>query len=59
MSETPWEESITTSAEFETALNKLLAAAETNDIDTRGSWVYHGTSTTSFKLEVVIYELEE
>lgn len=58
MSETPWEESITTSAEFETALNRLLAAAETNDINTRGSWVYDDNST-SIKLEVQIYELTE
>lgn len=58
MSETPWEESITTSAEFETVLDKLLAAAETNDIDTRGSWVCDDNGT-SIELEVVIYELEE
>ena len=58
MSDTPSDDTIATPAEFETALGKLLAAAETNDIDTRGSWVCddNGTST---KLEVVIYELEE
>lgn len=58
MSDTPWNDTIATPAEFETALGKLLAAAETNDVDTRGSWVYDDNST-SIKLEVEIYELAE
>lgn len=57
MSDTPSNDTIATPAEFETALGKLLAAAETNDIDIGGSWVYDD-STTSTNLEVLVYELE-
>jgi hypothetical protein len=57
MSDSPRKDTIATPAEFETALGKLLAAAEANDIDIGGSWVYDD-STTSTDLEVLVYELE-
>jgi hypothetical protein len=56
MSDTPWEDAPTTDAEFKAALNKLIAAAETNDIDIAGSWVYNGDAAAT-NWEVIMYEL--
>ena len=56
MSDAPFETAPTTDAEFEAALGKLIAAAETNDIDIAGSWVYNGDAATT-NWEVLIYEL--
>jgi hypothetical protein len=58
MSDAPWTESLTTSTEFETALRTLLTAAEQNDIDIEGSWVYHADEATEPNWEVLICELE-
>ena len=56
MSDAPFESAPTTNAEFEAALGKLIAAAETNDIDLAGSWVYNGDAVAT-NWEVLIYEL--
>lgn len=56
MSDTPWEDAPTTDAEFKAALNKLIAAAETNDIDIAGSWVYNGGAAAT-NWEAIMYEL--
>lgn len=56
MSDASWEDAPTTDAEFKSALDKLIAAAETNDIDIAGSWVYNG-DVAATNWEVLIYEL--
>lgn len=56
MSDTPWEDAPTTDAEFKTVLNKLIVAAETNDIDIAGSWVYNADAAAT-NWEVLMYEL--
>ncbi|MFC7042606.1 hypothetical protein [Halonotius sp. GCM10025705] len=56
MSDPPWEDAPTTDAEFKTALDKLIVAAETNDIDIAGSWVYDGDAAAT-NWEVLMYEL--
>lgn len=58
MSDTPWTDSLTTTAEFEAALGTLIATAQANDIDTRGSWVYNDDSRFRTNVEVIMYELE-
>ncbi len=58
MSDTQWTDSLTTTTEFETALGNLLTAAQQNDIDIEGSWVYHGDESTDPNWEVLVYELE-
>ncbi len=55
MSDGNGETDVTTAAEFEDALEDLLAAAARNDVDPRGSWVCDGTLGD---WEVVVYELE-
>ncbi|WP_165857907.1 hypothetical protein [Halonotius pteroides] len=57
MSDTPWMDSLTTTAEFEAALGTLIATAQANDIDVRGSWVSDNDQLRT-NVEVVIYELE-
>lgn len=57
MSDDAGMDTITTSDEFEAALKELLAAAEQNDIDLRGSWVCENGSETLSTWEVEIYEL--
>lgn len=56
MSDTPSKSAPTTEEEFEAALGKLIAAAETNDIDTAGSWPYNGDVTPT-NWEVLVSEL--
>jgi hypothetical protein len=58
MSDTPWTESITTTAEFEAALETLIAAAHANDIDVRGSYVCDDDGHSRTEMEVLIHELE-
>lgn len=48
---------VTTAAEFEAALESLIATAIRNNIDIRGSWVCR-TEDGSADSEVMIYELE-
>lgn len=53
-----FEDEITTAEEFGGALSELLAAAQGNDVDVRGSWV-HRDGATDADLEVMIVELQE
>lgn len=58
MTHQPFDEEITTTDEFETALDELFTAAIGNDIDPRGSWVYRDSDDADPDWEVVISELE-
>jgi len=51
-------DTITTAAEFESALGSLLAAAARNDVDPRGSWVYYNGNDSLRNWEIMVYELE-
>ncbi|MFQ3476981.1 hypothetical protein HKK80_12095 [Halonotius sp. F2-221B] len=51
-------DSFTSKADFETALGTLLDAAEKNDIDPKGSWVFSTDSKIGHNYEVIVYELE-
>lgn len=50
-------DSITTMAEFDTALGKLLTTARQNDLNPRGNWVYKNEDEPATNWEVEIYEL--
>lgn len=53
----PFDE-ITTAAEFEATLGRLLTAAAANDVDPRGSWVYRsGDGAPDW--ETMVHELEK
>jgi hypothetical protein len=58
MSSNPWKDRITTAPEFNAALAELLAAAEQNDVEIRGSWVPDIDHDGLTNWEVVVYELE-
>lgn len=58
MSNDSGSESVTTTVEFKTALRELLVAAQQNDIDLRGSWVYRNGEESLTNWEVEIYELQ-
>lgn len=49
---------ITTEAEFDAALERLLLQAARNGINPRGSWVYRNGSTAP-DWEVMVLELEK
>lgn len=51
-------ESVTTPAEFQTAISELLTAAQQNGISPRGSWVYRNGEGSLTNWEVEIYELQ-
>lgn len=51
-------EDVTNTEEFDAALSELLAAAQGNDVDPRGSWV-HRDGAVHGDLEIMIVELEE
>lgn len=53
----PFDETVTTAEEFETALGHLLVAAARNGVDPRGSWVYRGSDTRP-DWEAMIFELD-
>ncbi len=54
----PTEGNITTEAQFEAALDRLLHSATGNGLDPRGSWVYrNGKDAPDW--EVMILELEK
>lgn len=55
--DTPPSAEITTPAEFEASLGRLLAAAVANGVDPRGSWVFRGDDGLP-DWEAMIYELE-
>ncbi len=57
-SELPDDTEITTPAEFDAALQRLLRATLANDVDPRGSWEYHTTADDVDNLEVMIVELQ-
>ena len=48
---------ITSTEEFDTALERLLRRARRGGVDVRGSWVYRSTEQT-YDLEVMVYELD-
>lgn len=52
------EDSITTAAEFQSALGELLTAARQNGVNPRGSWVYDDGDESLTNWEVEIYELQ-
>lgn len=54
----PFHEDVTNAEAFGAALSELLAAAQGNDVDLRGSWV-HRDGATHTDLEIVIVELEK
>lgn len=58
MSDDSAADAITTSTEFEAALGWLLTAAERNDINPRGSWVYDNEDESLANWEVESYELQ-
>jgi hypothetical protein len=58
MNDDPETDAITTRDEFRAALERALGAAERNDIDVRGSWVYRNGEASLASWEVEIYELE-
>lgn len=58
MSDDSATDTITTEAEFKTALGELLTAARQRDIDPRGSWVYRNGEESLTDWEVVVYELQ-
>lgn len=56
--ENPYEEAITTTEEFETALGNLLLAAISNDINPRGTWTYRNSDGEP-DWEAMVVELEK
>lgn len=52
------DEEISSTAEFESALGRLLLVARRNDVDPRGSWEYRSDGPES-DVEVVVVELAE
>lgn len=52
-----FEDDVTSAEEFRAVLGQLLDAAETNDVDARGSWVFRDGKLRSH-LEVMVLELE-
>lgn len=59
MTDIPWAELVTTSADLETVLGEILAAAEQSDVDPRGTTVCDTDSMSLTDYEVMVYELEE
>jgi len=59
MTDIPFEELIATSDDVETVLCEMLAAAEQNDLDPRGTTVCRTDDPSRTDYEVIVYELEE
>lgn len=57
-SDSPLDDEITTTEEFEAVLGDLLDVALQNDIDPRGSWEYRSNGSHT-DWEVMVVELQE
>lgn len=57
-SELPFEDEITSSEQFEAALETLLRAALENDVDPKGAWEYRSNDGAA-DWEVMVYEIQE
>lgn len=57
MKDDQWADVVTTTAEFNAAIERLLIAAEQNDINPRGSWVCDSEDELQGSYETVIIEL--
>ena len=56
-SDSPDGNAITSTEEFDTALERLLRRARRGGVDVRGSWVYR-SAEQAYDLEVMVYELD-
>lgn len=56
-SDSPDGNAITSTEEFDAALERLLRRAGRGGVDVRGSWVYRSAEQT-YDLEVMVYELD-
>ncbi|ERH05501.1 MAG: hypothetical protein J07HN4v3_01102 [Halonotius sp. J07HN4] len=59
MTDIPFEELIGTLEDIETVLCEILAAAEQNDLDPRGTTVCSTDDPSQIDYEVMVYELEK
>ncbi|ERH05780.1 MAG: hypothetical protein J07HN4v3_01387 [Halonotius sp. J07HN4] len=59
MTDIPFEELIGTPEDIETVLCEILAAAEQNDLDPRGTTVCSTDDPSQTDYEVMVYELEK